>query len=101
MEARVSEVTQEDRKAAWPFRPVLTEATEETWMAGQFDNNRAIQAFAAHRQSAIKAERERIVEWLKSVPVGSISVGMEMDMMARHRAADAIASGEHEVKGQE
>ena len=46
----VREAVQEDREAAWPFRAQCYGHLDRAgWMAGRYDHNRAIQAFASHR----------------------------------------------------
>lgn len=87
MEAQVSEVTQEDREAA----ALLMEDQKPLWnehiddiRAGNNDGNAIVQAFAARAEAAVKAEREAVIGYLRSYHEDGL--------------ADAIASGEHEVK---
>lgn len=79
------EVTEADRIAAWPTRPeaFADENCKPAWMAGIYDKCRHIQSYAAYRIEAAKAERDRIVAWLREM--GSIRGGV----------ADAIEALEH------
>jgi hypothetical protein len=52
-EAQSADVTQEDRAAAWDFRPAgYGPADQDAWFSGQYDGNRQISAFARHRLAA-------------------------------------------------
>jgi len=70
-------VTQEDREAA---RRLCGLPSDPAFI----DSDRAVQAFAAHREAA----EARVVEWLRTSHVGAALPGI----------ADAIARGEH-LKG--
>ena len=79
------EVTQADRNAAKNMdrQNLLGCYLEEHIDRGDYDHVPAIQQFATHRIEAAKAERDRIVAWLREM--GSIRGGV----------ADAIEAGEH------
>lgn len=58
------EVTQEDREAAWPFRPARYshEADHKAWHEGRYDHEPAIQAFARHRLNSTAALQLQLEE---------------------------------------
>lgn len=56
---------------------------------GAADGHHMPQAFASHREAAEKAERDRIVAWLRLLDHGSIQSTI------RESCADAIEGGEH------
>jgi len=104
----MNEVTQEDREAAADmmdaYRERLTpdEQNDSRIVAanvrlGHFDDSYRVQAFATHRQAAIKAERECIAAWLNDEAERLFSNDVTY-RAALYDAADVIASGEHEVK---
>ena len=58
------EVTQEDREAAWPFRPSCYRdipLTRVKWEAGVYDDAApCIKAFARHREASVAAKEAEI-----------------------------------------
>jgi len=105
----VSEVTQEDREAAAAlWRGLSEDGRADSILAGDHDQSQSVQAFAAHARTA----RERIAvleDALKPFADCVEQINPEEDdeewakfrllIKDYRRAADAIASGEHEVKG--
>lgn len=79
----MAEVTETDRKAANSY---LSPAKERT-IDGLF------QAFAAHREAAEKAERQAVVDWLRTRGLRKLTEGKHSNRSDFQ--ADAIARGDH------
>lgn len=62
------EVTEEDRIAAAAYMKLVGSKrwSQEGILSGGCDHTSIVQAFATHREAAAKAERDRIVAWLRA-----------------------------------
>lgn len=57
----MTEVTEEDREAAWTHRPTAYDSHNySAWMAGVYDDARIIQAFARHREASTEALQSEV-----------------------------------------
>ena len=120
MTTDATQVTQADREAAWPFRPVFFDdhkITRARWDAGAYDHLSPIQAFARHRITttaslsaqveALTAERDAlretsgaILSWwpegseLTSRAAQAKGYGFAKDIQAARAALASTSEGE-------
>ena len=94
----MNEVTQEDRDAAADVMESQDFAFSQQIRHGMHDECGIVMVLSDHRYFSIKKERERIAAWLNDEAERLFSNDATY-RAALYDAADAIASGEHEVKG--